>query len=329
MNRALVAVVATAALLLVGALVWWFGFRDDSVQTAIITRGSIDVTIQTIGRVESTSATTIRSRTPGEVETVAVQPGDLVVEGDILLQLEQEPLERAHDDAIVALEEAEFALQRAQREATDDPENEDLSFAVVQADQTVENRQRGVADAERALMDSFIVAPRDGIVLDTSVSSGDLINRSQPVATMYARDDLEVVADVDELDLANVNSGADAVVRLDAYPSNEIEGEVISTSPAAQEQGGATVFSTTIAIDIDPSMDIRPGMNADVTIVTDARNDVLIAPQQAIRTIGERAFVNVLQNGDRVEQEVILGYRSGDVVEIVSGLSEGDRVALQ
>jgi RND family efflux transporter MFP subunit len=167
------------------------------------------------------------------------------------------------------------------------------------------------------------------VVLETLVGSGDVVNRTQPVMVLYTRDDLEVIANVDELDLVNVEPGAAATVRLDAYPAREIEGAVVATAPQAREQGGATVFATTISIDIPEGLDIRPGMNADVTIVTDARDEALLVPQQAVRTVGERAFVTVVEDGEHTEREVLLGYRSGGQVEVVSGLAEGDRVTLQ
>ncbi len=270
----------------------------------------------------------LRAQTPGEVEIVAAGGGDFVVAGDILVQLKTEPLERARDVATRQLENAEFALQLAQRRSSENPDDANATLVVLQASQQVDTAEQALTDAEEALRNAVIQAPRDGVLLDLLVTAGDVVNRSQPVAVLYTRDDLEVIANVDELDLVNVNPGAAASVRLDAYPSEEITGEVVATAPGAREQGGATIFATTISLEIPEALDIRPGMNADVTIVTDARNDTLLIPQQAIRTVGERVFVTVVGNGEEQEREVLLGYRSGGDVEVVSGLSEGDRVAL-
>lgn len=316
-------------LIVLGMLVWWFGFRDEPTATVEVQRGSIDVTIQTIGRVESTGSTTVRAETAGEVAIVAAGAGDFVVAGDILVQLDTEPLERARAAAMQVLEDAEFALQLAQQQASENLDDENFTLAVLQAGQRVDSAQRALNDAEEALRNAVIAAPRDGVVLETLVGVGDIINRTQPVMTLYTRNDLEVIANVDELDLVNVEPGAAATVRLDAFPAQEIAGAVVATAPQAREQGGATVFPTTISIDIPDGLDIRPGMNADVTIVTDARDEALLVPQQAVRTVGERAFVTLVEDGERMEREVLLGYRSGGQVEVVSGLAEGDRVTLQ
>jgi RND family efflux transporter MFP subunit len=327
MNRKVLGIVAVTVAA-IAVFVFWFGFRDDDADTVTVTRGSIDVTIQTIGRVQSTGTATVRTQVSGEVQIVAVSPGDPVVAGDILVQLVADPLERAVANAARQLEDAEFALQLAQRESADNPDDETRTLAVIQSAQRVENAELSLADAEKALLNAYVFAPRAGIILETPVQEGDLINRTQPVALLFARDDLQVIANVDELDLVNVQPDAEVRLRLDAFPDQEISGRVVSTSPAAREQGGATVFSTTISIDLPGDIDIRPGMNTDVTIVTEARDNVLLIPQRAIRSVGNRAFVQLAVNGETEEREIILGYRSAGQAEVVSGLQEGDIVQL-
>lgn len=327
MNRALVAGVAVVVLV-VGAVAGWWLLRDEGQSTYIVGRGSIDVTIETIGKVQSTGSSTVRSAVAGEIETVAVSPGDVVTAGDILVVLVDTTFERAVAAANQQLEDAEFALQLAERALDEEPDNEGRRLAVIQAAQRVEAAEVVLFDAAQALANSIVTAPRDGTILEVPVREGDLVNRTAPVAILFSREDLEVIATVDELDLANVRIGAEATLRLDAYPDREIAGTVLATAPAAREQGGATVFSTTISLDLPDDLDIRPGMNTDVTIITEARDDVLLIPQRAIRTVGNRSFVQVVRDGKQVEQEVVLGYRSGGQAEVVSGLAEGERIIL-
>lgn len=322
-------VVGLTALVLVAVVgVWWFGFRGDGDETVVVRRGSIDVTIQTIGRVQSTGATTIRAQSAGEVAILAATAGDTVSAGDIVVQLSQDPFERAVAAAEHQLEEAEFALQIAQREADDSPDDDNRSFAVVRAAREVEAAALALEDAEIALQNASIRSPEAGTLLEVLVRQGDLVNSSQPVTRIFSRDDLEIIANVDELDLVNIEREADVIIRFDAFPTEEVPGTVVDTAPQATEQGGATVFATTISMELPDDLDVRPGMNADVTIVTDARDNVLLISQRAIRTVGERTFVNVVTEDGREEREIVTGYRSGGDVEVVSGLSEGDFVAI-
>jgi macrolide-specific efflux system membrane fusion protein len=63
--------------------------------------------------------------------------------------------------------------------------------------------------------------------------------------------------------------------------------------------------------------------------VTELRENVLLIPERALRTVGQRAFVLVERSGDVEEVEVILGYRTGGLAEIVEGLEDGERVRLR
>ncbi|HBY44809.1 MAG TPA: hypothetical protein DEG70_00940 [Chloroflexi bacterium] len=69
-------------------------------------------------------------------------------------------------------------------------------------------------------------------------------------------------------------------------------------------------------------------MNADVTIVTASRQNVLLIPQRALKTVGDRSFVTVRTPQGNTDREVILGYRSQGNVEVVSGLTDGEVVVL-
>ncbi len=329
MNRSwLLAGLAVAAILVVAG-VWYVGQRGDERTTAIVERGSIDVTIQTVGTLQATGATTIRSAQGGSIDMLGVVVGDVIAEGDIVVLLDMEPFDAAVRDAERGLEQAEFALQAAEQQAGADNEDAALRLEVLAAAERVERAETAVSDAIDARRDAVVISPRAGTVVELLVRAGDIIAANQPVARIATPEDLTVIADVDELDLPNVTPGAEASFRLDAFPAAELTGQVVSTAPQARQQGGATVFATEIEFDPPDDLDIRPGMNADVTIVTAARDAVLLIPEAALRTVGDRSFVVVETDDGTEEREVELGYRGSGRVEIVSGLTEGERVVLR
>lgn len=303
--------------------------RADTADTAEVVRGSIDVTIQTVGTIQATEASIVRSAVPGTVEILGAAPGDVIREGDILVVLDQRPFTRAVAEVQAQLVQAEFALQLAEYRAGEAPDDEARRFDVLAAADRVSRAERSILDAEEQQRRSVILAPRSGTIIELTVRQGDAVGANQILARIAQPDDARLVADVDELDLPNVAPGATARFRLDAYPATEITGVVLTTSPVARQQGGATVFSTTIQIELPDGIDVRPGMNADVTIVTDAREDVLLIPERALRTVGTRSFVLIEEDGSRSEREVTLGYRGQGQVEVVAGLAEGERVVLR
>lgn len=309
--------------------VWWWSQRGESVETAIVTRGSIDVTIQTVGTIQATGAVAVRPTVGGTIETLGVSAGDIVADGDVIAILDRAPLESALASSQDTQTQAEYALQLAEQRSSASPNDQQLRLEALNAMSRVESARRAVDTAQNALTGAVILAPTGGTVIELSVKVGDSITQQQQVARIADRTDLQLVADVDELDLPNVARGADVTFRLDAFPDREIAGTVSATAAQARVQGGATVFATTI--DFEPlfDLDLRPGMNADVTIVTASRQDVLLIPERALKTVGERSFVTTRTGQGDVDREVILGYRSHGDVEVVEGLAEGDIVIIR
>lgn len=327
MSRVLLALVVIA--LVASAAFWWWAQRATDVETAVVERGSIDVTIETVGTIQAPGAAIARAAVAGTIETLGVSAGDEVASGDIVAIFDRRRFERALDDAEAALTRAEYALQLAESRSEETPDDQSLRLEALAAAQRVEEARRAVEDAQTALDSAVILAPEAGTVIELPVSVGDSVGAEQPIARIAGETALRLVAEVDELDLPNVGRGASVEYRLDAYPERELGGTVVSTAPQARLQGGATVFATTIEIEVPADLDVRPGMNADVTIVTASREGVLLIPERALRTVGERSFVRVQTNGGDEEREVVLGYRSEGHVEVVDGLVEGDVVVLR
>ena len=328
MSRGRIGLALVVLLGLAALLVWWLRPEDER-ETATVQRGSIDVTIETVGVIELADNTPLRTQVNGEVVALGARKGDRVGAGDILVLLDDEDLWEAVRDAEEALEAAEFALQFVELRLAAEPDSLAIQQEAIAALQRVTTSQRALDEAITRRRAGAITSPVRGTVIDIMVSPGDRVTANQPVAVVRGEDGLILVADVDELDLPNVAPGTRATFRLDAAPAEELQGIVIRTAPRAVQRGGATLFPTDIAFVADPDLDIRPGMNAEVTIQTELRENVLLIPERAIRTVGERAYVTVLEDGEEREVEVNLGYRSAGMAEVVSGLSEGQTVVLR
>lgn len=326
-RRVLLAGAVILAALAIAAY-WWFG-REDEDETVTVERGSIDVTVETVGTLELNGNQTVRARTDGTVVALGAEPGDMVAAGDILVLLDHAELDELVAETERTVEAAEFNLQFAEMRATEGPDSLDAPQDVLEAQEQLDAANRALEDARDRQAAGAIVADEAGVVLEYLVSVGDGVADRQGVAVLYERGDLRLIADVDELDLPNIAVGAEARFRLDAQPALELLGSVVRTAPRAEQRGGATIFPTEIRFDAPPQADIRPGMNASVTIVTDLREDVLLVPERAIRTVGQRAFVTVKEAGDEREVEIVLGFRGEGVAEVVSGLEAGDEVVLR
>ena len=138
----------------------------------------------------------------------------------------------------------------------------------------------------------------------------------------------EVKVDVPETDVSKLSVGDSAEITLDAFGSDtQFSGKIISIDPASTEIQDVVYYRVRIALD-QSDKDARPGMTANVTIVTERRSGALFIPFRAVRSNGSR-YVRVLENGLVREVPITLGMRADEgKVEVLEGLSEGQRVVV-
>jgi RND family efflux transporter MFP subunit len=317
---------AVAIIVIIGLAIWIF--RDpEPDDTVTVTRGSIDVTIETVGRVAVRDAVSVRAGAGGQVRLVAAQAGESVRQGDVIVQLERGPfdlaVQRAEDQLAVA--ESALAVIEADGDATDP-----ATFVErINAQQRVRDAEAAVQAARENLVNTLVLAPQDGTVLFIAAVEGAAIAENAEIAQVAGLREFELVLDIDEIDFPYVEVGAATAIILEAYPEYPINGVIDSIARQAQLVGGATVFPATLVFTAPAEILVLPGMNAEVEITTDVRTDVLLVPEQALHTVGRRTFVDVVVDGRVERREIRIGLRSQGLVEVAAGLSEGDEVVLQ
>jgi RND family efflux transporter MFP subunit len=179
--------------------------------------------------------------------------------------------------------------------------------------------------ADRELRDGSIRAPFDGYVQKRLVSLGELVKAQMPVMSVVRIDPLKVTAEIPERLAPWIRVGQPVQLHVDAYPDRMIEGSVSRISPAVNIQTRAFPFEARV-----PNRDVmlKPGTFARVHIETAKIDQVITLPYEALqyRYGVNRVFV---VEGDRLAaRELKIGDRTGDRVEIVSGVKAGDAVAL-
>jgi len=159
---------------------------------------------------------------------------------------------------------------------------------------------------------------------------GDTVWQGQPVLYLPDLAAMTVRTRIREEDLHKVREGHEATVRIDAYPDAAFRGVVTGIGALALEGATATAgkfFQMNVAIQGRDDR-LRPGMTARTSIVADRARDVLVIPIPAVFYSGEQAMCFVV-DGVRVSTRIVhLGRRGDDVVEVVAGLAQGERVSL-
>jgi multidrug efflux pump subunit AcrA (membrane-fusion protein) len=300
--------------------------RDTSTQTIEVTRGDVEVTIESVGTVAMRDAVQLTAPASTEVEIVSVITGDEVREGDVLIQLDREPFDAGVEAAEDALAQAETALSVL--DAGDPPDTAAEIAERVAAQHQVEQAEDALEDAESARSESLVLAPFDGTVIHISVDEGNPIGEGAELIQIAELGEFELIVNIDEVDLPLIDIGASTRIVLEAFPERVIESQIHSIARRAEVVGGTTVFPARVRFQGEDDLLVLPGMNAEVEITADVRRDVLLLPEGSFQTVGRRTFVDVVVNGEIEQREIRTGVRSGGMVEIADGLQEGDQVAL-
>jgi HlyD family secretion protein len=239
------------------------------------------------------------------------------------------------DEARKAVRTAEIALQKT----IDDARNDALRAEDIKTAQADVVRSKVSKDNAKVQLDSTtVVAPRDGVVTLKYLEEGTIIppgtsTFAQGTSIVQISDVSQMFVDctVDEVDIAGVEKDMKVRIILEAYPDVTLDGIVRRVSPAAVTTNNMTTVKAHVEIlTRDPKVRLLPGMNATCEFIQLAKENVLLAPQQAINRDGDRAYVKV-KSKDPLKPEirdVKLGAMGNDTVEVVSGLKEGDEVVV-
>lgn len=241
---------------------------------------------------------------------------EIADEEDAATSPEAVALERAKAD----YERARAEFERAVEGATPE-EIELLEKQVALAEVALEEAKARLAEAQ-------IIAPFAGTVTAIEVREGENVGALVPLITLSDLTTLEIVAQIDEIDVAEVAVGQKVQIRLDAFPGEELAGTITRVAPAATTERGSTIYQAVVRFE-RTDLPLRLGMGANLRITTLEKADVLLVPNRAIQPIGRKRVVRVLEGGNVREVEVVTGLSNESETEIVEGLREGEVVLVE
>ena len=228
----------------------------------------------------------------------------------------------------VSLRQAQSNLITAQNNLQtllDGPEEEDIRVAQAQ----VQQAQLSQLQTENNLRNAQLAATFDGVVSRLNIKADQEAPVGLPAAVITDLSQFRMTVLVNEIDVRQLAVGQPVSIRVNALPDTEIVGIVASISPTAQDVGGVIAYEVTVIPDpVDAPL--RAGMSATAIITTAEVNDVVLLPNRFIQRDRDsgRAFVYKMLNGEPALQEVTLGLRNERESQILSGLDDGDEVAL-
>ena len=186
---------------------------------------------------------------------------------------------------------------------------------------TYEDARTSLDNALKEKEGLVVRAPITGVVTEVNAEEGETIAENTAAVRLQSVDSFELVASVDELDIADIQAGQHATVTVDAREGKTYAGVVTRISDTGTVLNGVASFDVTIRL--DEAEGLKSGMSASADIITQEKKGVLRVPVEAIATSGGQEYVTL---ADGRTAQVESGASDGDYVEIVSGLQEGDSV---
>lgn len=197
------------------------------------------------------------------------------------------------------------------------------------AQASVETATNAVAQAKRALDGAKLIAPINGTVAAVNTFVGQTTATATNAITLVNTQDLQIVVQLSEVDVAAIKPGQAVQLTFDALTGKNIDGKVSAVSPLGTTSQGVVNYNVTILI-TSPDPAILPGMTAQATIITQQVQDALIAPNRAIRSQGNRRLMTLLFEGKEIPIIVQTGLTGETGTQILSAAtSDGQPVQLQ
>lgn len=202
---------------------------------------------------------------------------------------------------------------------------EDLIIAQVAVDQA----QASLELTQLQLEGATIVAPFAGTVAFIGAEVSEQVTPGAPMITLMDPSSFHVDVDIDEVDIGQVEIGQEVRITLDAFPDQELPGHVDFIAPVASTELGTVSY--VVRVSFDPTFAaLRSGMTANITIVTEQKQSVLLVPSRAITVDRESGllYVERVVDDELVRTEVEIGLQDEYDSEVLRGLDEGDEVVI-
>ena len=321
------------SLLVLVGLVAGCGAKEEqtlTIRTAPVERRTIVVQAEATGVIEPINVVEVKSRSSGQVIEMPIETGSLVRPGDLIVQLDTRDVQNQYDQAKADLDAAAKRLEvsELQKKRSDDlfagkiitaQENETAQLDYTNAATAIVRTRAALDLAQQRLDDARVTAPVLGTIIGKPVALGQVIQSGTSTAgggtTIVTMADLTKVrarALVNETDIGSVRPGFEATVIVDAFPDRVFRGTVEKIEPQAVVQQNVTMFPVLVSLE-NRDGSLMPGMNGEVAIVAERRENVLAVPNESIRSVREAAQAAALLglNADSVQAVIRASMGSG------------------
>lgn len=292
-----------------GGVGYWWYTKDDKVAAAAsfaqarVTKGTITQSVSGTGAVAASETETVKVSENSTVASVKVEKNAEVKKGQVLATFEGQDMSLNISKAKLNLEQQQMQLQQAQDKwkslqvsGADASDLDAAEMNIKSAQLNIQQTKLEIADYEdKAKAPDPIVAPIDGTVTAVNIKDGDTVSPQLEAFTIVNYNKLDITISADELDITKLKVGQSANISLDALPDEKITGKITEISKDGTSSNGVSTFP--VVVTLDQADNVLPGMNGDVEVVVQSKENALMVPIEAVQQMGKQYFVRVPSDG--------------------------------
>ncbi|WP_413693603.1 efflux RND transporter periplasmic adaptor subunit [Psychromonas sp. KJ10-2] len=370
-TKNMLAIVVIATILIIASALYFFNSTppEQGYATQPVQRGNIENSVLAIGMLQASKLVSVGSQVSGQVISLPVPLGEHVNKGDLIAEIDNLTQKNALETAkaSLAITNAEYKAKQAQitqaqkafnrqksmfkdnASSKEDYETAEADLAVYKAEldqlkaEQVQDKL-SIASAELDLGYTVIKAPMEGVVVYNSVEVGQTVNASQTTPTLVELADLSkmtIQAQISEADVINTRPGQAVYFTILGQPNKRYEGILRAIEPGPTSMDGDdsdmessdsdAIYYNGLFEVANPDGVLRIGMTAQVSIVLNKADNVLLVPSQVVQKRPGRPVryqVPILENDQVTYKDVQVGISNKIYTEVTEGLAEGEQIVV-
>ena len=292
--------------------------QDDVVLVKVqtVNEQPVEQLTELTGNIEAYKINNIAPTIPGRIDNIAVEVGDRVRKGQLLVQMDR-----------TNLVQAQLQLTNAERELGRVSELFRSGSATQQQYDQLTSQVDVLRETVRNLAENTeLHSPIDGVVTARIFDAKNIYSGAMPILTVMQVTPVKALVNISEIHFPLVKTGMEVRVKLDVYPDRDFTGKINIIYPTIDQLSRTFKAEVTIA---NADMAIRPGMFARVELNFGTMNHVVVPDLAVIKQAGTNTrYVFTVENGRAHRRELQLGRLIGNHYEVISGIEPGAQVVI-
>lgn len=310
--------------------------RTINVQVQAAEKRPLRPFVETIGTLNPYDEVIVSAEVDGILKEVRADEGTVVSKGAVLASIDDTDYSLEVKKAEAALRQAEATLANTRLEyqrkealykeqLVTQQQFDDVSTRISLAEAELDRAKAALSLAREKLRKTRVYSPLSGAVREKKVSAGDYVKNGTNLFVIIQNNPIKLDFTVTEKDVGKLRKGQDVLLKLDAFPDKEFKGRVSIIYPSLEERTRTLQVEALVP---NPNGLLKPSFFVHVILYTGAAKDTIVVPITSLLYEAEKVKVFVIEGDRAKEREVKLGSKYGEMMEIVEGLNEGEKVVV-